>query len=567
MSSIDSHRKIALVIGNGNYQEGVSLRNTNYDAIQMALALKKIGFLIHDNEPKLNLTYQQMRHTITNFECSLEEGDMVLFYFAGHGTQWEDQNYLIPIDNYIEKTKDGVKSKCSLSGPELGTRAINAQNLLNNISDRYPFVTIEQSNRPHGLKPMHAKAGSLVAFACAPGTTADDGNNGEKNGLFTKHLLKYIQTPNEDIQMILRRVTDGVMEDSKEEQIPHLTVALRRDHICLYSTKQETFVSFIKQQLSSVLREKMSTLTLDGSRTQRYSRSQFKRDGKVAAGGNGYGKDLDQICSPHGICVDEMKNIFIVDWGSHRIVRWKWSEKKGEIIPGGNTSGDPKCQLKMPSDLIVDEQDYSIIVADWGNRRIVRFFNQKQEILIEKVYCFGLAMDNQGSLYVSDWDMHEVRRWNIKEKKKEGVIVAGGNGKGNQSNQLNNPSFIFVDGEQSIYVSDRENHRVMKWKKGAQEGNLVAGGNGKGDNLNQLSSPRGLFVDQWKQIYVADSDNHRIMRWCEGDAEGSIVVGGKGQGSQLNQLHSPYGLAFDSEGNIYVADHGNDRVVQYEKIT
>ncbi|CAF1525703.1 unnamed protein product [Adineta ricciae] len=107
----------------------------------------------------------------------------------------------------------------------------------------------------------------------------------------------------------------------------------------------------------------------------------------------------------------------------------------------------------------------------------------------------------------------------------------------------------------------------MKWKKDAQEGNLVAGGNGKGDNLNQLSFPRGLFVDQWKQIYVADSDNHRIMRWCEGDAEGSIVVGGKGQGSQLNQLHSPYGLAFDSEGNLYVADHGNDRVVQYEKIT
>ena len=92
----------------------------------------------------------------------------------------------------------------------------------------------EEDNQPQGLKSMSARAGSLIAFACAPGATADDGKKGETNGLFTKHLLKHIITPNEDIRMILTDVTDGVMEESKSNQIPHVTFTLRHKNICLY---------------------------------------------------------------------------------------------------------------------------------------------------------------------------------------------------------------------------------------------------------------------------------------------------------------------------------------------
>ncbi|CAF5118813.1 unnamed protein product, partial [Rotaria sp. Silwood1] len=80
---------------------------------------------------------------------------------------------------------------------------------------------------------MH-KAGTLIAFACAPGTMAIYGR-GEENGLFTKHLLKHIKTPNEDIQMILRDVTDGVIEESKSKQIPFVSASLAKKNIYLYS--------------------------------------------------------------------------------------------------------------------------------------------------------------------------------------------------------------------------------------------------------------------------------------------------------------------------------------------
>ena len=71
-------------------------------------------------------------------------------------------------------------------------------------------------------------------------------------------------------------------------------------------------------------------------------------------------------------------------------------------------------------------------------------------------------MDKDGSIYVSDYK-NEVRRWKRGEEK--GTIVAGGNGKGNQLNQLHHPAFIFVDQDSSVYVSDRDNHRVVKWNK------------------------------------------------------------------------------------------------------
>ena len=112
--------------------------------------------------------------------------------------------------------------------------------------------------------------------------------------------------------------------------------------------------------------------------------------------------------------------------------------------------------------------------------------------------------------------------------------------------------------------SDTENHRVMKWMKGAKEGIVVAGGNGQGSSLRQLSSPRGVIVNQLGQIFVADFYNHRVMCWCKGAKEGTIVVGGNGEGNQSNQLFCPTGLSFDRQGHLYVVDNGNARIQKFE---
>ncbi|CAF1393742.1 unnamed protein product [Adineta steineri] len=264
--------------------------------------------------------------------------------------------------------------------------------------------------------------------------------------------------------------------------------------------------------------------------------------------------------------IDKKKNIFIADFQNHRIVEWKSNAKEGQIIAGGNGQGNRMNQLNYPRDVIVDQQNHSIIIADSFNRRVIQWFNQNQQILIRNIDCGGLSVDKNGFLYVSDAGKNEVRRWKMGEYNNEGIIVAGGHGEGDQLNQLNIPGFIFVDEDQSVYVSDFKNHRVMKWRKDAKEGTIVAGGNGYGGNLNQLSSPYGLVVDDLGQIYVADYGNDRIMRWCEGKEEGEIVVGGNRRGYHSNQLNRPSGLSFDNEGNLYVADCDNDRIQKFERI-
>ncbi len=235
-------------------------------------------------------------------------------------------------------------------------------------------------------------------------------------------------------------------------------------------------------------------------------------------------------------------------------------------MAGGNGRGNQTNQLNHPTDVILDHENHSLIVADLGNRRVMQWSSKNLikhgRILLSDIDCGSLAMDKNRSLYVSDCKKNEVTRWKKGEKK--GTVVAGGNGKGDQLNQLDYPSYIFVDGDESLYVSDTHNHRVMKWMKGAKVGIVVAGGNGQGQSLTQFSGLRAVIVDQWGQIYVADGYNHRVMRWCEGDKEGTIAVGENGDEEESNKFDVPSGLSFDRQGNLYLVGWENHRIQKFE---
>jgi sugar lactone lactonase YvrE len=103
----------------------------------------------------------------------------------------------------------------------------------------------------------------------------------------------------------------------------------------------------------------------------------------------------------------------------------------------------------------------------------------------------------------------------------------------------------------------------MKWVEGAKEGIVVAGGQGRGNGLTQFSFPWGVVVDQLGTVYVTDRFNDRIMRWVNGATQGSVIVGGNGYGGQPNQLVRPAGLSFDRHGNLYVVDAANLRVQKF----
>ncbi|CAF4116369.1 unnamed protein product, partial [Adineta steineri] len=203
-------------------------------------------------------------------------------------------------------------------------------------------------------------------------------------------------------------------------------------------------------------------------------KNQFQQVAINVTVGNEKKHQLNLLSYPWGIFIDNDKSIYIADSWNHRIVKWKLHSNKVKIIAENN----------------------SFIVSDETNILVIRYTDKNQtnqRIIISNIVCWGLTIDKNGYVYASDYEKHEVRRW--KQGDKQGELVAGGNGRGNHLNQLNGPTFIFIDEDFSLYISDSLNHRVMKWRKDAKEGIIVAGGNGQGNSLRQLSSPQGVIVD------------------------------------------------------------------------
>ncbi|CAF5050369.1 unnamed protein product, partial [Rotaria magnacalcarata] len=226
--------------------------------------------------------------------------------------------------------------------------------------------------------------------------------------------------------------------------------------------------------------------------------AKWPQNGVTVAGGNGYGSATNQLYHPHDLFVDDNQTVVIVDTENNRIMQWKNDDTtNGLVVAGGNGRGNGLNQLKWPTDVSIDKETDSLIIGDEGNERVVRWPRR--------------SGTTQGEILI---DNIRLRRYQLGEK--NGILVAGGNGSGDDLNQFNCPTYLFVDRDHSVYVSDWRNNRVMKWMEGAKEGIVVAGGQGAGSALTQLYRPLGVFVDTLGTLYIADEDNHRVMRWTQG---------------------------------------------------
>ncbi|CAM4813762.1 unnamed protein product [Rotaria magnacalcarata] len=296
------------------------------------------------------------------------------------------------------------------------------------------------------------------------------------------------------------------------------------------------------------------------------SDARWDQKGITVAGGHGRGNATNQLSYPYGLFIDDDDEAMIItDYNNHRIVKWKIGEKNGHVVAGGNGQGDRLHQLSYPTDALVDKNTDSLIICDQGNKRVLQWFLSRSTtlatVLRDDIHCFGLAMDYQRYLYISDEIRDEVRRYRIGEKSV--ILVAGGFGEGRGLQQLNCPTYLFVDQHQTVYVSDSLNHRVMKWNTGAKEGIIVAGGRNVSNARAELWDPKGVFVDASGIVYIADVYNHRVIRWPQGAKQGTVIVGGNDVGARENQFNELRDLSFDRHGNLYTVDHRNHRIQRF----
>lgn len=257
--------------------------------------------------------------------------------------------------------------------------------------------------------------------------------------------------------------------------------------------------------------------------------------------------------------------LYIVDSDHHRVLAWTLGKNAPQVVAGGRGSGKSLNQLCSPTDICFDMANNSIIVCDKNNKRVIRWSLEPNtttgQILVDNVECFGVAIDREGALYVSNTEKHEVRRYLNGDR--IGQCVAGGNDSGPGLNQLHTPYFIALDDQGSLYISDNGNNRVVKWIKGASQGTIVAGCGKPGRSNEHLFGPYGIAVDSNRTVFVTENGNDRVTCWPEGEKISTTIVGGNGNGNSSNKLHWPIGICFDDRRNLYVADSVNKRIMRY----
>jgi hypothetical protein len=220
---LNPQKKIALVIGNGNYMSSI-LANPENDANSMKIALESLGFIVMKYE---NLNQNDMKRAIDNFGTNLKNYEVGLFFYAGHGIQSNGNNYLIPVDAELKSEEDvelncveanRVLAKMEASGSKVNIVILDA--CRNNPFER----SWTRASNGKGLAFMDAPGGTLIAYSTSPGKTASDGSG--NNSPYTSAILESIRIPDITIIEMFQNVRSIVSQKSGKQQIPWESTSL-----------------------------------------------------------------------------------------------------------------------------------------------------------------------------------------------------------------------------------------------------------------------------------------------------------------------------------------------------
>jgi len=220
-------QRMALVIGNGEYQHNETLANPPNDAVDMAAALKKDGFSVSLLK---NASRKEMEQAVRAFGIGLKNPEAIgLFYYSGHGAQADGANYLLPVDADIQDADElaynavdaeSVLAKMRSAGNKLNIVVLDA------CRDN-PFPGASRSAE-RGLAIVKVKVPeSVIVYATDPGSTASDGTG--RNSPFTKAFLENMDAPGQDITEMMKHVTRQVQTDTDGKQTPWVSTNLTKD--------------------------------------------------------------------------------------------------------------------------------------------------------------------------------------------------------------------------------------------------------------------------------------------------------------------------------------------------
>jgi uncharacterized caspase-like protein len=235
-ADVKPEKRVALVIGNGAYQNAPRLDNATFDARAVADAFRKLGFEVVDG---YDLNVEQMRAKVSDFSADLPDAKSAVIYYAGHGISVDDENYLIPTDIVLKSPTDLDLGAISVS---LVLKQMKREDRVNVVildaCRDNPFAEALARNKTRaivgerGLSRIHGDLarGTLIAFASDPKSTALDGPPGQHSP-FTEAFLDHVFDPGVSIDTVMSRVRTEVWEKTHHGQLPWVNTSLIGDYV------------------------------------------------------------------------------------------------------------------------------------------------------------------------------------------------------------------------------------------------------------------------------------------------------------------------------------------------
>ena len=201
--SLNSIKKVALVIGNANYVE-TNLDKALTDAKDVTKALESMGFEVLTG---FNLKSGEFDGLVKQFYAKGMNSDIALFFYTGFGYQ---SDYLLPVDTKTDAAGN-LKSWFSLN--------YLMNEFPKNFRTKKIFILdMDRTSRDAFIPAVMAYRNSMVVFSAAPNNKAFNGVG--RNSLFTEQFLKYLTMTNTSFQDVFKLTREATMKVSKDRQVP-----------------------------------------------------------------------------------------------------------------------------------------------------------------------------------------------------------------------------------------------------------------------------------------------------------------------------------------------------------
>ena len=215
-----AEKRIALIVGNSNYQTITRLDNPKNDAKLMAQTLSALGFTLVGGSAQLDLDKPSLDIAVQNFGRQVQGADVALFYYAGHGVQVAGANYLVPIsaNPTREADVDFQMVDVNLVLRQMQGAGTRLNMVILDACRNNPFGARGLRAAEGGLAQMRAPEGTLISYATQPGSVAQDGVDG--NSPYTKALATTVRQAGLDIFQTFNQVGLAVKRSTGGAQQP-----------------------------------------------------------------------------------------------------------------------------------------------------------------------------------------------------------------------------------------------------------------------------------------------------------------------------------------------------------